>query len=413
MTEGNELQNHCGIVQNMPAKTVERAKRIAIIRLTAGFCLLDIGYALSQTMLGPMVPEIQKIYGVSLAENGLLTFFQGAGGIAALLLSIFIADMFNKKTFMAVAYTIYNIMLFLAALLPAYWLLVIIFFVIGAGTRLFDALVNANMSEVHNEKKGFFLNLLHACFGIGALLGPVLASMVLVLYGLVAALFLIACLCAVLLGAYLLLNGKEHKRTPRQSAMANAGQGYRLATLLKNRTIVLLSLCTMTYVGFATGVSMWLPSYLMDELNAGPIYAASVVSLLWAGIIAGRCVYSVFSLKFSTRNLLFVSNLAGGIILVTASLINTGLSLMIGYVLSGFLIGAVVPLSVALANKVFANCSGRITSIIMLFASLGLTVIPAMIGVIAGRGSFRIAVLVLNLCPALVAVLAFFITPQK
>ena len=195
---------------------------------------------------------------------------------------------------------------------------------------------------------------------------------------------------------------------PPKNTVKNENMSHTLGLLLKSKTIWILGLCTMLYIGFAISVAMWIPSYFMEK-GANSFLAASIVSLLWVGIIAGRFTYSALSLRFSLRKLIFVSNLIGGVIIICATMVNTIESLAIGYVASGFFSGAVVPLSVAIASKIFPAASGRISSIIILFVSFGMIVIPGMIGIIAENTSFYSAILVLNLCPVLIAVSSFFL----
>ncbi|MCL2112012.1 MAG: MFS transporter [Clostridiales bacterium] len=370
------------------------------------FCLAFVGVALSQTMLGPMVPVIRVTYDVSLAQNGLLPFAQGAGCLAAGLIGIFVADKYDKRKSMILAYAVYNAMLYVTALLPPYWMLVALFFIIGTGARLCDALLNANMAELDANRKGFFLNLLHGFFGIGALVGPIIASAMLTGYGLGSSLLSIACLSSVLFLCCLLLVKNGKRTSPAEKTPKSSDQGPALPVLLKSRTMWTLGLCTTLYVGFAIAMATWIPSYFM-EMGMGSFFAASVVSFLWAGIIAGRFVYSVLSLRFSMKKLIFVSSLVGGAVIIAASVVNTVEFLAVAYAIAGFFTGAVVPLCIAIANKEFPGASGRISSIIIIFVALGIMTVPGIIGLIAENVSFYTAIFILNLCPIFIAALSF------
>lgn len=386
------------------------SSKLNIFKLAASFCVLDIGYAISQTMLGPMVPELQATYNISMSNNGLLLSVQGIAGIIAIILSIAVADRFKKTSLMVIAYTLYLAMLFSASAMPPYVVMLIVFFFLGAGTKLFDALVNANMSEMHAENKGFFLNLLHACFGIGALIGPIAASLLLSYVDLHTAFLIIAVFCSVLLGCYFLLRlGTQFTPAPVQKGQSAREAAAEIFSLLKNKTMLLLGGSAMLYVGYSNGMSLWAPSYYMDVMGTDSLNAAFVVSIFWVGVITGRLTYSFLSLKFHIRSLILYSNLAGGTFMLAASIINSPVAMMAGYAISGFFVGAVVPLSIAMANKQFPSGSGRVSSIIMLFVSLGLMIIPALVGYIADHVTFYAGMFILNLCPLLIALLAFFL----
>ena len=355
-----------------------------------------------------MVPVLQSTYNISLSQNGLLPFAQGVGAIIVLIISIAIADRFNKRTLMVIAYIVYNAALYIAAMLPPYWTIVVLFFFVGAGVRLYDALANANMSELGGEKKGLFLNVLHGFFGFGALFGPIIASRVLVMYDLSTSLLAIACICSVLLIIGLGFSKNWRKTFPAKEEGKSNEDVHSLAILLKSKTMWLLGLCSMVYAGFVISIGTWLPSYIAT-LGANTYLAAGVVSFLWVGIISGRFVYSILSLKFSMYKLIFVSTAIGGVAIICASVINTIPSYIAGYACSGFLAGAVVPLCIAIANKEFPNMSGRISSIIILFVSFGMMIVPPVIGIIAENVSFYSAIFILNLCPIIIAALSFLL----
>jgi len=375
-------------------------------------CVAFIGGAISVTMLGPMVPVLQATYNVSLAQNGLMTLLQGIGGITVTVLLVIIADRIDKRVVMVIAYIVYNSMLYMAALLPPYLILLSVFFMIGAGMRVLDALVNANMSELAGERKGFFLNLLHSSFGIGALSGPILASVVLEKYDLSSSFLVIACVCTVLLAGYFILSKKGKRAWPVQKAAASKEKSVSLITLLKSKSMLILGFCTMLYNGFAVSIALWIPSYFM-EMEVSSLLSASIVSFLWVGIITGRFTYSFLSLKYSMKKLITISNLIGGSAIICATIINRVEILAAGYMISGFFIGAVTPLGIAIVNKEIPSASGRISSIIIMFAAIGTMAVPATIGVIAQNVSFYSAVFVLNLSPMLIALLSSFLFLSK
>jgi fucose permease len=90
-----------------------------------------------------------------------------------------VADLLRRSTFTVVTFSVYCAAPFLVVLFPGYQVLLVAFFLIGASTRLLDSLVNAYVADLHHQHRAFYLNLLHASFGIGALVGPSLSVLVL------------------------------------------------------------------------------------------------------------------------------------------------------------------------------------------------------------------------------------------
>ena len=141
--------------------------------LTGAIFLLMFTYAISFTMLGPLLLPIRDQYGISLSQSGLMTTFQGVGGSLGVLVGILVADRWRRSTSLRATFSVYGLSVLLVVFLPYFPALVLLFFLIGASTRLTESLVNASVADIHGGSRGFYIILLHACFGVGALLGPI------------------------------------------------------------------------------------------------------------------------------------------------------------------------------------------------------------------------------------------------
>ena len=61
----------------------------------------------------------------------------------------------------------------------AFLAMLILFFIIGASTKLLDSTLNAYVSELYPADSSKHLSILHACFGMGALLAPLIIAFLL------------------------------------------------------------------------------------------------------------------------------------------------------------------------------------------------------------------------------------------
>ena len=68
----------------------------------------------------------------------------------------------------------------------------------------------------------------------------------------------------------------------------------------------LLAAALGLYVAHQSGLTVWLPLYMEQELGAGPWLATSGVSMLWVGIVLGRFSASVVLRRFKPGQLLVV-----------------------------------------------------------------------------------------------------------
>src|SRR5690606_34871947 len=137
--------------------------------LTPGLYMLMLAMAISITMIGPLMPELVAQYGLRLSEGGLFMTFQSIGGIFAIAIGGMLADRMSKTHLLAGSFLLYAVSLFLVATAPTYYLLLVIFFVLGASTRLVDTVNNALVADLHTQNQDAALSLLHTFFAVGAL----------------------------------------------------------------------------------------------------------------------------------------------------------------------------------------------------------------------------------------------------
>jgi fucose permease len=62
----------------LPARAAAAESR-GVIPLTASLYLLIFAYAVSTTMLGPLIPVLRQEYSLTLSQAGLMTTLQGVG----------------------------------------------------------------------------------------------------------------------------------------------------------------------------------------------------------------------------------------------------------------------------------------------------------------------------------------------
>src|SRR5690606_12522850 len=79
--------------------------------LTGYLFAVMIVYALSVTMIGPLMGALIAEYALSLSGGGLLLTFQSAGGIAAIVIGGAVADRMRKGTLVWICMFVYSVAL--------------------------------------------------------------------------------------------------------------------------------------------------------------------------------------------------------------------------------------------------------------------------------------------------------------
>jgi fucose permease len=388
------------------AQGTQKLRRKPLVVLTASLYVLMFAYAFSVTMIGPLIPVFMDAYHVSLSQSGLVPLFQGLGGAVSVFLGIAFADRMRRSALIKTTFGVYCAAALLIAIAPPYAVLMILFFLIGASTRLLDAILNAYISDLHPEKRGFYLTLLHACFGVGALLGPLFSTLFISAKVHWPYIFLaLGGFCIIILVVYVLVQ----RSIPVARPQVHSSGLKNIAFLLKDKNLVRLSLMALFYVAFALSVSTWMPSYMTKKLHTGVVLASLPVASMWVGIICGRVVYSFLSLKYPVKYLLLFSSLAAGIVMAAAVLVDMPYVYIVCLCIAGFLVGAVMPLSIATGNNTMPRYAGAVSSLLTFSGIVGLLVFPWLIGIIADSAGFWYGIVLIPLFPCAVALFSAFL----
>ena len=348
--------------------------------ITAYLYLTFLVYAVSVTSIGPLMAELLTHYDLSLARGGLFVTFQAAGGLAALVLGGAVSDRTGKARLIGGCFLVYSVTLLAVGAAPGLLFLYALFFLLGASTRFMDMVANAYIADLHAEDKAQALSLLHAFFGVGALLGPLYARFLVDASGLWERSYTVlgfACLAVALAGAPAVL------RAP-VPARAGVGAGDP-GSILGSRDVWVMAAALALYVAHQSGLTVWLPLYLERDLGMGRMASSAALSLFWLGIVAGRFITSLLSRHFPPRRTLLWGHLTGGIVLCVGAAAGSGALLTAAVAVAGLLTGAAYPLLVAMACARHPDRNGAVTSLLFASATSARMMFPWLAGVAGSR----------------------------
>ncbi len=375
-----------------------RTKRV----LTGCLFLLMFAYGLSLTMIGPLMTNLIRHYSLRLSGGGLVVSFNSIGGLLIIFVTGALIDRLPKPKLIGFLFLLYSVWLLVIGTAPVYWALLLLFFALGATTRMLDITLNAYTADLYPERRAFYLNLLHACFGIGAFIGPIFAQSLLDAGVRWYHVFLaLGGLCVPILVTYVtFVRGRENSL-----GHASLEKGKSILSWLRNPRILVLSLIMILYAGHQTTVTVWLPAYLQRHLGTGARIASYALSVFWLGIIIGRSVTSVLTGRLYPRHLVFGGCLIGGILLVMGIMSESSIALISVVGAVGLLTGATIPLIIAMGCGWFPSNSGSVTSLLYLNSNLAKMIFPWLVGAIADAYDFKLGMLVAGITLVLASLL--------
>ena len=325
---------------------------------TVGVLVLAAAVGLLLSLYGPALPELRGAFGV------------GGGGSALVLSAHFAGAMTGiswwglerrlaPRTWLTVAVALLVLGAAGVAFAPAWPLVLAAAFGLGVGFGVVVVEINVLFTDGFGERATAMLNLLGACFGAGAVVGPLTLAAV-------GGYRLPFCAGAVLAVVALALT-----RDLPGTARAPAPTGGRSSLPMVAGFVALTAL----YVGVESGIGGWETTSLRAG-GTGEAAAASWTAGYWAALTAGRLLAIPLALRVSAPAL------AGGSLLLAAA--GLGLAHVPGfapaaYTLTGLALGPVFPTALAWLAQAAPGARGS-TALVFAAANLGGVVLPVVIG---------------------------------
>lgn len=264
-------------------------------------CLQYFGNGMNDSAPGALIPYLESWYHIGYAVVSLIFITNAAGFI----LSAFFNDTINTRlgrartlvlseAFMITGYAI-------IAASPPFGVVVVAYMILGFGNAMNLALNNVFCANLANST--VILGAAHGSYGIGGILGPIVATL-LVANGVHWARFYLVtigvrALCMVFV-AWSSWNYEKEETTQfsnslqqiaSRQAASELGEPSKLKLLgraLKMRVTIVGALFIFAYQGAEVSESGWFISYLINYRNGDPAKVGYVTSGFWAGITLGR-----------------------------------------------------------------------------------------------------------------------------
>ena len=342
----------------------------------------------SSVLLGNLMPFLRELYGIGYAQAGLLLSLPSWGNIASLFLSGCLPSYLGRRRtalllslWMAVAYLIVTFGIGGAALL--YPVGVMIGFARGGNTNF----SNTMMSTLPGKKSAVGYNLLHGAFAFGAVLSPLLlvACTKRSASGWRVTTFAILILCIAQLLVYARMG------LPAETVTKSIRRVDR--SFLKNKNFWMGTSILFFYISAEYAIVNWLVTYFKDSGVLSDRLSQLMSSLLWVVIFIGRMLGAALVGKVSRKVIL----LADGVGLTASFLVvffsRSELPVFLGIMGVGLFMATVYTSALAIGTEsIKGNDLG--VSTMVLVATTGGIVTPAVVGLVAEKAGIRMGMLV-------------------
>ena len=342
-----------------------------------------ISLGLPDALLGAAWPTMSVEFGVPISYAGIVSIIISLGTIVSSLLSDRLTRRFGPGKVTAVSVMMTAAALAGFAFSGNYWLLCLWAIPYGLGAGGVDAALN-NYVALHYASR--HMSWLHCMWGLGASVGPYIMGFALTHnLGWSGGYWIIAVL-QVVLSAAILLSLPLWKKQPNAASEEASSKPLSIKQIFAipgAKEVVIAFFC---YCGLEQTAGLWASSYLVLKDGLDPERAASLASLFYIGITAGRAVSGFLTYKFSDTNMIRLGEVVLAVGVVVMLLPMGYIATMVGLILVGLGCAPIYPSVIHSTPEHFgAENSQALVGVQMASAYVGCLLLPPLFGIIANH----------------------------
>ena len=382
--------------------------------LYSGLLAISLLFGANFTAMGAVLPQMIRSFDWSYTAAATVLAAGSFGYFGATFVSGLVVRRIGLRVTAVTGLVLIAGALALFGATPSLLVNVLLHGLVGIGSGCVEVVINYGAVRMERDGRSQLMNLLHAAFSVGGMLGPLAAARLLdtgapwqTVFRIIAAGTALAAIWLAMLPFQRL---DEHPAPSRRGMRRAAASSPRaVAELPLDHVLVVLCVALLfIYVGAEVGVSGWISEYFVSVLGSRPAQGAILVTLFWGGILAGRLLMALC--YTGMRSALAILTLAGvaaaGLVVAIAS--GGPVAAAAGFVASGFGFSCIYPLVMSMVGN---YVPARRQSMVVGFASsgggIGSLLFPFLVAAVAERTGIRLGFLLYVLLTLLLMAIAF------
>ena len=351
-----------------------------------------IALGMPDGLLGVAWPSIRSDFSIPLDAVGMLLSAAVAGYMTSSFLSGPLVTRLGVGKVLSLSCAMTGAGLIGYTLVPEWWMMVVLGIFAGLGAGAIDAGLNTYVATHFGER---LMQWLHASYGIGVTLGPVIMTYTLTMlnswrigYQIVGGFQLALAACfALTLGMW------DRKENSTGSGQPKRLTDYHtsLGETLRQPKAWLSMLLFFLYVGAEVSLGTWTYSLLVESRGINPALAGLYTGSYWATFTIGRIVAGLYAKRVGVHKLV-LGGLAGALLGAALLAWNPGeVTNLLAVALIGYSIAPIFPAFVSgTSQRVGERFAANTIGMQMTASGLGTVVIPSLMGILARKYSLEI-----------------------
>jgi len=354
-------------------------KASALLLVIAFLAFISIGFP--DAVLGVAWPAMRDTFGRPRADLGFILLGAGAGYFSSGALAGKAMERLGVGHLLTLSTTLVAVGLLGYAIAPSFWFIVVVAAMIGFGSGAVDAALNFYASEHFSVT---VMNLLHAFFGVGAMVGPFIMAGVLaadlswrvgyVIIG--GAIALMAIAFAFTSGAWS-ANGHHEDGGPTRAAPVRV--------VMRMPLVWLQILLFFVMTGIEACAGAWAFTTLLERFGMNEGRAGFWAGAYWGALALGRLILPTLGRGMPPARLVQLGSfglLAGGLLMTR----DIEWVYVTGLMVFGFSMAPMFPTLMSLTPfRLGSNVSIHAIGFQVSAAVLGAAVVPTMAGILSER----------------------------
>ena len=351
-----------------------------------------IALGMPDGLLGVAWPSIRASFSIPLDAIGLLLSAVVIGYLTSSFLSGPLIALWGVGNVLAASCALIGVGLIGYTLAPAWWMIVLLGVVAGLGAGAIDTGLNTYVATHFGEG---LMQWLHASYGIGVTLGPIIMTIALndfnawrLGYIVVGGFQLALAVCfALTLPIWSQKEASIGSEEPKRLSDYKTPLGE---TLLQPQVWLSASLFFL-YTGAEVSLGTWAYALLVESRGIQPKVAGLWVGSYWATFTVGRMVAGLYAKRVGV-NLVVRGGLMAALLGAVLMLWNpASLGNLVAVALIGFAIAPIFPALVSgTSQRVGMHYAANTIGMQMAAGSLGAALIPGLVGVLARQISLEV-----------------------
>ncbi len=287
-----------------PQATKSFAENLAANRerifLTGMLFYLIFLVGLGVGMIGPSLLTLANQADVSIKKINLLFIFMPFGFLSGVYVCRYYVERNAVHRLILIALLFNALCVLLAGFMSSVILLFGVLFVLAVSQGMLEIISNVTLLKTYKQNPALYMNIMHFCFGIGAILSPVLVGWnIHYLQHIKYAYAFFAFLAFIGFGALFFI------RLPAVKPTENADMGFN--TYGKRRQVLIaIHLFVFFYLVVEAGYSIWIFPFMRESGLMNAAQAGFFTSVFWLLFTVFRLLGAVLSMRYDAIRIMLV-----------------------------------------------------------------------------------------------------------